>query len=99
MFLIPLHQQVRMDFNINNPVQAAGAARGMKTLPFLLNAVGVQLLTELWEERDVFPPRAALRLHGVIHIKRLRRYGNAINCIIVIIMSLGKCIRHNFLGC
>jgi len=69
-------------FNVNNPVQAAngGAARGeamQHTNSVLrrsttrnrqvLNSYGVQMLIA------ASLPRAALRLHGVIHIERLRR--------------------------
>ena len=67
--------------NVNNPVQAAGAARGRENRCQYRNSVGVQPLhasccapTEHSLVRCVVSPRAAATaLHGVIHIARLRR--------------------------
>ena len=67
--------------NMNNPVQAEGAARGRENRWQYLNSVGVQHLsasccapTEHKVSTLHRPPRAAaIALHGVIHIARLRR--------------------------
>jgi hypothetical protein len=71
-------------FNVHNPVQAAGAARGSANRYPQQNSYGVQPLavsccapTEHRGVRCLIKPRAA---HGVIHISRLRRdavIGNA----------------------
>jgi hypothetical protein len=70
-----LHQQVRKDLNMNNPVQAAGTARGGKTsssfsqLRQELNSYGARRKGGYF-----FTPCYACGLHGVINIERLRRY-------------------------
>jgi hypothetical protein len=70
-------------FNVDNPVQAEGAARGRACRPTPYNPVGVELLTTLCsaptERRDrelyLLPPSCAAfcGLPGVIHICLLRR--------------------------
>ncbi|MDR1181244.1 MAG: hypothetical protein LBL13_04645 [Bacteroidales bacterium] len=55
---------------MSNPVQAEGAARGQSVYFSFSTPNGVEQLRSS-DIEDVFLPRAALRLHGVIHIERL----------------------------
>ena len=67
--------------NVNNPVQAGGAARGRENHHQYRNSVGVQHLPASCcapTEHRVSTlhrstPSCAYGLHGVIHISRLRR--------------------------
>ena len=50
------------------------AARGMEIRPFSPNSDRSSTPDGVVGKREVFPPRAALRLHGVIHLIRLPAY-------------------------
>jgi len=67
--------QIRPEvLNVDNPVQAGGAARGTKSDGYR-NYVVVQLLPELCVcRRYLSTPSYASGLHGVIHIQDLRSY-------------------------
>ena len=62
-------------FNVDNPLQAEGAARGMESRQYR-NYVVVQLLSELYvsEGYPSSTPSCAFGLQGVIHVKDLRSY-------------------------
>jgi hypothetical protein len=69
-------------FNVDNPVQAAGAARGRENRYLQQNSVGVQQLRQIVEllrsselAGYIIKPRAA---HGVIQIYRLRRLAESV---------------------
>ncbi|MDR1181268.1 MAG: hypothetical protein LBL13_04765 [Bacteroidales bacterium] len=74
---------------MSNPEQAAGAAWG-QSLYLSFSTLGRVELLRSSDEEDVYLPRAALRLHGVIHIERLPAFSK----LTIIANALHEIIKH-----